>query len=66
MAKKKLFLAQATYNEEWLVWADDDDEALETYWTAGKQVVNEMPWFELNEISVQDATSRFKDIPHND
>jgi hypothetical protein len=66
MAKKKLFLAQAAYEEQWLVWANDEDEALESYWTAGKQVVNDMRFFEMDEISPEDALKRFKEIPDND
>lgn len=67
MAKKKLFLAQAMYEEHWLIWADDEDTALDTYWTDGKKVLEDMPWFEMNEIDPEDAEKRYSgEVPKND
>jgi hypothetical protein len=65
-SNKKLFLIQATYEHEWLVWAESMDEAGDTYWTDGKQVTDDMRWFEMDEISPEDALKRFQELPRDD
>ena len=65
MAKKKLFLAQAMYEEAWLVWAEDEGEAVDGYWEHGKKALDHMPWFEMDEIDPEVAKARYGEIPED-